>query len=173
MFAIGAMSQFETDATLGRRNRAMVRPAPTLIVHPPSRSTVAKPCSSVRVVAHEHGQASGERRLRHEVVDGGALVASFGQHFDQHLSFLHRVACRVDDLATHRFMHVRGEVRRGAVVQRDGRALVLDQELGMPLGERAEELAELRVRFLARRVQVNRAVGVAALAAVLPARSGA
>ena len=122
-------SQRSTARTSGNRHRAMVAPVADLhrvavhLVHH------GEPVLVGDVVADEHGRASDERRLVHEGADRFALVRSRRPELHDVLPELDRVF--VPELfaeRSHGVEHVRLQLRRGAIVQRERAALVLHQQ---------------------------------------------
>src|SRR6185436_4495928 len=81
------------------------------------------------IVADEYGKPPRERRFRHEIGYGGALVAAAGLEFEDHLS-LDQLEARTQraEQNLHGDLRPFTHVRRIAVVQRKAQAFVLNHD---------------------------------------------
>ena len=155
---------------------ARVRGAAADLHRPPARDHHGDESVFVGlVVADEHRQPAGEWRFFQVFEDRRALVAAIGLDFEDALpglqapTGLRRHGGR--EMSAQRAMDMRRETRRLAVVQRERCALVLEMQsvvLGREIGEIAPQPFEAVQRG---KMLVQRAVGAAALEAVL-ARDG-
>ena len=91
------------------------------------------------IVSDEHGQPTAERRLLHIFENCGTLVHAVGENLDDAFAALQaQVAafrCEPRDLCAHDPMHVRREAWHEAIVKRQRRAFVLENETGVARGK--------------------------------------
>jgi hypothetical protein len=126
------------------------------------------------VVADEHGGASTERRLAHELQHRRTLVAAGRLHLDHALAGLDaEVRAQARRERAHETMRVATEPRRASIVERERGSLVLEHESRARRDLGRDALAHTFEARRGERVVRDVASGIPALHAVLAGRGEA